>query len=112
MLLKPKTKFDGKVLTVYLSGDIDHHSARKIREYTDALIGEMKPVMLLLDFSAVTFMDSSGVGLIMGRYRIMKLYGGSVRAVSIPPALRKMMELSGLGCLDVLERGYEKNESA
>ncbi len=112
MLLKPKTMFDGKVLTVYLSGDIDHHSARRIREYTDALIGELKPVRLLLNYSAVSFMDSSGIGLIMGRYRMMKLYGGSVSVVSIPPALRKMMELSGLGCLDVLEGGNEENESA
>lgn len=112
MLLKPKTKFDGRVLTVYLSGEIDHHSARRIREYTDALIGELKPVRLLMDLSAVTFMDSSGIGLVMGRYRMMKLYGGSVRAVSIPPGLRRMMELSGLGCLDVLERSNEEYESA
>lgn len=100
----PKTVFDSGRLTVYLSGDIDHHSARKIREYTDAMIQEKKPSDLRLNFSAVQFMDSSGIGLIMGRYRMMQLYGGKMRVVSVPKNLRKMMELSGLGSLDVLER--------
>ena len=100
----PKTVFNSGRLTVYLSGDIDHHEARKIREYTDAIIQEKKPSDLHLNFASVHFMDSSGIGLIMGRYRIMQLYGGKVRVVSVPESLRKMMELAGLGSLDVLER--------
>ncbi len=107
----PKTKFDGNELTIYLSGDIDHHTARKIREVTDALIQEKKPSRLLLNFSAVSFMDSSGIGLIMGRYRMMLLFGGSVKVVSIPENLRRIMELSGLGSLNVLERSGELSES-
>ncbi len=100
----PKTVFNSGRLTVYLSGDIDHHEARKIREYTDAIIQEKKPSDLHLNFASVHFMDSSGIGLIMGRYRMMQLYGGKVRVVSVPESLRKMMELAGLGSLDVLER--------
>ena len=83
----------------------DHHSARKVRQTADALIQQKKPSVLKMNFSAVTFMDSSGIGLIMGRYRTMLLYGGKLKVVSIPESLRKMMELSGLGSLDILERG-------
>ena len=48
-------------------------------------------------------MDSSGIGLIMGRYRMMLLYGGTVRVVGVPPQLKRMMQLSGIGGLNVLE---------
>ena len=58
-------------ITAYLTGDIDHHSARNIREDIDAFIQMKKPYLLRLDFSGVSFMDSSGIGLIMGRYRLM-----------------------------------------
>lgn len=91
-------------MTVYVSGELDHHRAKRLREITDSLIQQKQPHRLLLDFSGVTFMDSSGIGFIMGRYRMMKLYGGEVRVVAVPDSLRKVMELSGLGTLDVLER--------
>ncbi len=92
---------DGE-LTVYLSGEIDHHAARKIREMTDALIQQQQPRLLKLNFGGVTFMDSSGIGLIMGRCRMMQLYGGDVRVVNVPGELKKMMHLSGLSGLKVL----------
>ena len=56
-----------------------------------------------MDFSGVSFMDSSGIGLIMGRYRMMQLYGGILRVINIPESLRKIMILSGLGALDIME---------
>ena len=105
-------KQEPQKLTAFLSGELDHHHAKEIRETIDFAVREQYPPVVVLDFRQVSFMDSSGIGLIMGRYRMMKLYGGSVSVVSIPPALRKMMELSGLGCLDVLEGGNEENESA
>lgn len=90
-------------MTVYVGGELDHHGAKKLREMTDSLIQQKKPHTLRLDFSGVTFMDSSGIGFIMGRYRMMKLYGGEVRVVAVPEGLRRMMELSGIGTLNVLE---------
>ena len=98
-------------ITVYLTGDIDHHSARSIREDTDAVVQMKKPSVLNLDFSGVNFMDSSGIGFIMGRYRLMSLYGGSVRVVNVPESLARMMNLSGLSALDIMERRGEKIES-
>lgn len=90
-------------MTVYLKGEIDHHTAKEMRENIDSLIQTKKPSMLRLDFSGVAFMDSSGIGLIMGRYRMMKLYGGEIKAVNVPKELERIMKLSGLGSLNVIE---------
>ena len=57
-------------------------------------------------------MDSSGIGLIMGRYRLMSLYGGIVRVVNVPDELERMMKLSGLSALDIMERRVIKREAA
>ena len=65
-----KTLFDGEKLTVYVGGEIDHHSAKGIRAQIDRHILEKKPKQVMLELSAVTFMDSSGLGLIMGRYAL------------------------------------------
>lgn len=65
-------------LTVWLTGELDHHSARMMREQIDAAVERTRPSVLRLDFSGVGFMDSSGIGLIMGRYRLMQLYNGKL----------------------------------
>ena len=101
----------GECITAYLKGDIDHHSARSIREDIDALVQMKKPSLLKLDFSGVSFMDSSGIGLIMGRYRLMSLYGGIVRVSNVPESLERMMKISGLNALDIIERRGERIES-
>ena len=83
-------------ITAYLTGDIDHHSARNIREDIDAFIQMKKPYLLRLDFSGVSFMDSSGIGLIMGRYKLMSEQGGTV-IVSRPPVyIKKVLRLAGV----------------
>lgn len=99
-------------ITAYLTGDIDHHSARQMRESIDSAVQMKKPSVLKLDFSGVNFMDSSGIGLIMGRYRLMTLYGGIVKVVNIPKELERMIALSGLNALDIIEKRGEKYETA
>ena len=74
----PKISQSDNEMTVFLCGELDHHSAKKLREATDSLIQQKHPEKLRLNFSGVTFMDSSGIGFIMGRYRMMQLYGGTV----------------------------------
>lgn len=101
--MKSRISFDNSIMTVQLCGEIDHHNARRIRETTDRLIQQKKPRELRLDLSAVDFMDSSGIGLIMGRYRLMGLYGGRLRAVNVPRELERLMLLSGLGALDIID---------
>lgn len=91
------------ILTAYLSGEIDHHIAKSIRDEIDEAIERHKPEMLVLDFKNVTFMDSSGIGLVMGRYRAMQLMGGRVTVRNATLHIRKVMRLAGLDRLAAIE---------
>lgn len=83
-------------LTAVLSGEIDHHNARLLRERIDLAVTQDPPQELVLDFGQVTFMDSSGIGLVMGRHRIMQEHGGVVSVANPSPQIRKVMRLSGI----------------
>ncbi len=98
-----KMENGGHMLTVYLDGEIDHHAARNIREEIDTSIERAQPETLALDFRGVTFMDSSGIGLVMGRYRTMQQYGGSVLVKNASSHIRKVMRLAGLDKLARIE---------
>lgn len=96
-----KIESESKCVTALLEGEIDHHSAKAMREAVDSAVQRLKPELLRLDFSGVSFMDSSGIGLIMGRYRMMKEAGGSVEVVRVPAAMGRMMRMAGLGRLGI-----------
>ncbi len=96
-----KISIERDVLTAYIESDIDHHSAKDIRETVDRAIEKYNPKFLKLDFSGVQFMDSSGIGLIMGRFRLMKEIQGKLKVVNIPKRLERMIKLSGLGALGI-----------
>lgn len=91
-----KLNISDGVICARLAGEIDHHSAKALREEIDAAIVRVQPELLELDFSAVTFMDSSGIGLIMGRCRAMDECGGSVRISGVCGQLKKVLRLSGI----------------
>ena len=96
-------KYDKGVLTAVLSGEIDHHAASDMRITIDGQAQRFKPRTLELDFSKVSFMDSSGVGLVMGRYRNMQMLGGKLRVVNVPERHLKMFRLSGLAHLGIFK---------
>lgn len=98
-------------LTAVLSGEIDHHSAREIRETIDDAASKVKPKLLTLDFSDIQFMDSSGIGLIMGRCKLMQVWGGAVRIVNLPPKIEKIVSLSGINQLCTVVKGVKKDEA-
>lgn len=85
-------------------GEIDHHTAKIIRESIDAYIERTKPKLLIIDFASVTFMDSSGIGLIMGRYKIMRSFGGGTQVANASPQIKKIMRLAGLDRLAVIDK--------
>ena len=85
-----------RTLTASLSEEIDHHTARRIRERIDAEMFLKKPEILVLDFSRVGFMDSSGLGLILGRCSVAEGIGASVRVVGASDQLMRLIRLSGL----------------
>ena len=94
---------DGDRLSARLAGELDHHAAGDLRDRIDAEAERGKYSTLVLDFSGVSFMDSSGVGLVMGRYRLMKLLGGTVRVTGASPRIEQVMRLAGLEKLGILE---------
>ena len=87
---------EGRELVALLSGEIDHHLARWQREEIDKMIFLKRPECLVLDFSQVKFMDSSGIGLIIGRAELASGVGVSVRLVGLSPSQKKLIRLSGL----------------
>lgn len=102
-------------LIAELCGEIDHHSAAYLRAQIDAELLSSKPACLILDFTKVTFMDSSGIGLVMGRYRNMSEWGGKIVIRNLPPHLKRVMKLAGIQKIAVIEeksKGAEENETA
>ena len=91
------------VITVFLEGDIDHHTAKEMRETIDLNVNKSNPNLLNIDFEKIQFMDSSGIGLIMGRYKLMNSIGGKIKIINIPNRLEKMIKLSGLIQLGIFE---------
>lgn len=86
----------GEVVTAYLSGEIDHHSAADMREKIDSAIDCNMPSLLVLDFGGVSFMDSSGIGLVMGRYRALQSLGAKLHITGASPQIAKVMRLAGM----------------
>lgn len=83
-------------LTISLSGEIDHHNAAVLRLEADEAIQRSLSSTVSLDFGDVTFMDSSGIGFVLGRYRIAESCGGSVEVINLSHRLYTMMKLAGL----------------
>ncbi len=104
--MNAKIDIQNDTLTVFLSGEIDHHSAREIREEVDMQITSAKPQVLELNFKDVSFMDSSGIGLIMGRYRLVSAYGGKVCISDVSAYLKRVMRLAGID--SIVEMKNEK----
>ncbi len=101
---------DEDKLTVYLSGEIDHHSCVQIREQADTEIMKIHPKEVVLDFKDVTFMDSSGIGLVMGRYRLASSYGAVVTITEASAYLKRVMRIAGLDSIVNIKQTASKEE--
>ena len=95
----------GDTMFVRLPQEIDHHHVHSLSERIDgAMIGQC-PNKLVFDFSAVRFMDSSGIGLLIGRQRIMQRFGGQVYVQNVQGHIAKLLKLSGI---EKMIRKYEE----
>ena len=97
------------VLEVKLIGEIDHHSAVGVRSDIDGLIFEYRPHKIVLDLSEISFMDSSGLGLIMGRYSLIKELGGSLSLRAPTVAVMKILSLAGMERMIKIEKINKEN---
>lgn len=90
-------EYKNNTLTCYLSGDIDHHNAKFFREGIDEIIDECHGIKLLvLDFSKVSFMDSSGVGIVLGRYKKLKELGASISVSNANSYIKRIFTLCAI----------------
>ncbi|MCL2772810.1 MAG: anti-sigma factor antagonist [Oscillospiraceae bacterium] len=98
------------ILYVKLLGDIDHHTARSVRESVDELILTKNPVELDLDLSAIDFMDSSGLGLVLGRYKKQNDIGGRMKILNPSRRIMQILQLAGVEKIIKIERRMKANE--
>ena len=90
----------GDVLYAYLAGEIDHDAAQSLRIQLDDALVSRAPQTMILDFGGVGFMDSSGVGLILGRQRSARTLGTTLQIQHAPAQLRRVLQLAGIRCTD------------
>ena len=92
------------VLYAYLAGEIDHDEAQGLRIQLDDALLTRSPRILVMDLGGVGFMDSSGIGLILGRQRCAHVLGTSLRLQHAPAQLQKVLRLAGIPCTENIEK--------
>ena len=94
--MEERLKQTGNVLCIRLPREVDHHNAEEIRRKADRILERGSIKKILFDFSETEFMDSSGVGVIMGRYRQVCYIGGSVAVIHANPRMNRLLRMSGI----------------
>ncbi len=103
--LKAKYEIMGNDLFIRLPGDLDCNIAQEIRDTADILVEENKVERIVFDFENTGFMDSTGIGVIIGRYKVMKVFKGTVEVINVSKNVGKLMYMAGLKKLVTI---YEK----
>lgn len=85
-----------QMLVLKITNEIDDCSVQKIRRKADNEIKRYMPKKIVFDFSGVTFMDSAGIGMIIGRYKMALMIGGSLQLANLTSSVRKIFEMSGV----------------
>lgn len=87
---------DKKMLVFKITDEIDDCSVQKIRRRADYEIERYMPRKVVFDFDSVTFMDSAGIGLIIGRYKFVNMLGGKLEVANLTESVKKIFEMSGI----------------
>ena len=94
-----KTKCADRNLLLEIAGELDHHGARNALREVEHAIDAALPRMLVMDLSGVTFMDSSGIALILRAQQRMQLLDGSMMVCNVPEQARRVLDAAGIGRL-------------
>lgn len=97
-----------RALLIHLTGELDHHTAGKIKEEADRMIRSTNAVSIIFDFTDLSFMDSSGIGMIMGRYKKVRTLGGRIVAYGVNAQIMRIMEMSGIDKIIKLTPDYDR----
>lgn len=103
---------DDQTCKFMLKGEMDHHSVKEMREIIDSKIIDYRPMEVELDLSEVTFTDSAGLGLVLGRYTRISSYGGKLKVTHVPHPFMKILRLSGVERFIQIEANKNKDFSA
>ena len=87
---------EDKLLIIKITDEIDECSVQKIRRKADYEIERYMPRKVVFDFDSVTFMDSAGIGLIIGRYKFANMLGGKLEVANLTQNVKKIFEMSGI----------------
>lgn len=91
-----KFEKEDKALVVYMMGELDHHSAEEVRSKIDDRLDRDEICKLIMDFTNVTFMDSSGIGVVIGRYKKVSQKKGAVCITNVKNSVKRVFDLSGM----------------
>ena len=85
-----------KLLIFKITDEIDDCAVQKIRRKADYEIERYMPKKVIFDFDSVTFMDSAGIGLIIGRYKFANMLGAKLEVTNLTQSVKKIFEMSGI----------------
>ena len=87
---------EDKLLILEITEEIDHHTTEKMKRRADYEIERFMPRKTIFDFNSVTFMDSAGIGMLIGRYKMAKMFGGTVEIKNVKPNIKRILEMCGV----------------
>lgn len=96
-----------RTIVAKIDTDLDHHSAVQIRRAVDSKIKSSNAVNVIFDFSQVDFMDSSGIGMLMGRYKITNILGGKIIIYGMKKQVRRIVDMSGIDKIIAICDSYD-----
>ncbi len=100
---------EDKLLTFKLTEEVDQHTVEKIRRKMDNEIERYIPRKVIFDFSNISFMDSAGIGMVLGRYKMAKMLDGDLEIINTNKSVKKIFDMSGVSrIINIIEEG--KNE--
>ena len=89
-------KKEDKLLTLTITEEIDHHTTEKIKRRADYEIQRLLPRKVIFDFNSVSFMDSAGIGMIVGRYKLLSALGSQLELINVKPNVERVLDMSGI----------------
>ena len=100
---------EDKLLIFRLTEDVDQHTVEKIRRKMDNEIKRYIPRKVIFDFSNISFMDSAGIGMVLGRYKLIKMLDGNLEIINVNRSMKKIFDMSGVSrIINIIEE--ESNE--
>lgn len=101
---------ENKLLIIKLTDEIDQHSADKVRRKIDDEIERFIPRKVVFNFDNISFMDSSGIGMVLGRYKLVKMIGGEFEIINVNKSIQKIFDMSGVTRIIKIKNKEENSE--